>query len=144
MSQTTKEPPSCPFGELLEILAKPWTMHILWVLSSNGPTRFGALRRQVEGISSRVLTERLRVLEQKRFVFRDYEPTIPPSVTYGITKRMKDISKVMGDLNELARKWQQEDAHVRVKPEGGKARAQRAEVREAPLIKQTMEVTGEA
>ena len=105
-------------------------MHILWVLSSNGPTRFGALRRQVEGISSRVLTERLRVLEQKGFVFRDYEPTIPPSVTYSITKRMKDIDKVMGDLNELARKFQQEDAHLRTKPEGGKVRAQRADVSE--------------
>jgi DNA-binding HxlR family transcriptional regulator len=116
---------------LLEILARPWTMHILWVLSTNGPTRFGALRRQVEGISSRVLTERLRVLEQKGFVFRDYEPTIPPSVTYGITKRMKDISKVMGDLDELARKWQQEDARLRTKPEAGRVRAQRAEVREA-------------
>ena len=95
MRQAAKKPHSCPFGELLEILARPWTMHVLWVLSTNGPTRFGALRRQVEGISSRVLTERLRVLEQKGFIFRDYEPTIPPSVTYGITKRMKDIDKVM-------------------------------------------------
>jgi DNA-binding HxlR family transcriptional regulator len=84
----------------------------------------------VEGISSRVLTERLRVLEQKGFVFRDYEPTIPPSVTYGITKRMKDIDKVMGNLDELARKWQQEDAHLRTKPEGGKVRTQRGDVRE--------------
>src|SRR5260370_18184737 len=105
-------------------------MQVLWVLSTNGPTRFGALRRQVQGISSRVLTERLRVLEQKGFVFRDYEPTIPPSVTYGITKRMKDISKVMRDLDELARKWQHEDAHLRPKAEGGKARAQHAEARE--------------
>ena len=131
MRQAAKKPHGCPFGELLEILARPWTMHILWVLSTNGPTRFGALRRQVEGISSRVLTERLRVLEQKGFVFRDYEPTIPPSVTYGITRRMKDIDKVMGDLDGLARKWQQEDAHVRTKPEGGKVRTRRAEVRES-------------
>src|SRR6202043_4262108 len=97
-----------------------------------GPTRFGALRRQAEGISSRGLTERLRVLEQKGLVFRDYEPTIPPSVPSGITKRMKDISKVMGDLDELARKWQLEDAHPRRKPEGSGVRAQRAEVREGP------------
>jgi DNA-binding HxlR family transcriptional regulator len=130
MQRAAKTPPSCPFGELLEVLARPWTMHVLWVLSTNGPTRFGALRRQVEGISSRVLTERLRVLEQKGFVFRDYEPTIPPSVTYGITNRMKDISKVLDDLNELARKWQQEDLQVHTKPEGGKARAQKAEGRE--------------
>jgi DNA-binding HxlR family transcriptional regulator len=133
--QAANNPHSCPFGELLETLARPWTMHILWVLSTNGPTRFGALRRQVEGISSRVLTERLRVLEKKGFVFRDYEPTIPPSVTYGITKRMKDISKVMGNLDQLARKWQREDARLRTKPEGGKVRTQRAELREgAPAL----------
>ena len=85
-------------------------MHILWALSTNGATRFGVLRRQIEGISSRVLTERLRLLEQKGFIYRDYEPTIPPSVTYGITKRMKDIQKVLSELDHLARKWQQEDA----------------------------------
>src|SRR5258706_7134630 len=131
MRQAAKKPHGCPFSQLLEFLARAWTVHILWVLSTSGPTRFGSLRRQVEGISSRVLTERLRVLEQKGFVFRDYEPTIPPSVTYGITKRMKDIDKVMGDLDGLARKWQQEDAHVRTKTEGGKVRTRRAAVRES-------------
>jgi DNA-binding HxlR family transcriptional regulator len=85
-------------------------MHILWSLSTNGPARFGVLRRQIGGISSRVLTERLRTLEQKGFVFRDYEPTIPPAVTYGITNRMKDISKVLDQLNDLGKKWQIEDS----------------------------------
>jgi DNA-binding HxlR family transcriptional regulator len=108
---------------LLEVLARPWTMHVLWTLSTQGPTRFGELRRQVTGISSRVLTERLRILEQKGFVFRDYQPTIPPAVTYGITSRMKDISKVLDELNELAKKWQQEDARVRSKSGSGKARS---------------------
>lgn len=105
MRHGAEEPGPCPIHELLEVLTRPWTMHILWTLSTRGPTRFGALRRQVEGISSRVLTERLRVLEQKGFVFRDYKPTIPPSVTYGITSRMKDISNVLDELNELAKKW---------------------------------------
>ncbi len=103
-------PHACPMGGLLETLTRPWTLHILWVLSTNGPTRFGALRRSVLGISSRVLTERLRALEEKGFIFRHYKPTIPPEVTYGLTKRMKDIEKVLGELNRLARKWQMEDS----------------------------------
>ena len=70
------------------------------------------LRRQVEGISSRVLTERLRTLEGARFIFRHYEPTIPPAVTYGITERMKDIEKVLHQLQGLSRKWQREGAIV--------------------------------
>jgi DNA-binding HxlR family transcriptional regulator len=109
MRRYAQSPTPCPMGGLLEVLTRPWTMHILWALSTNGPTRFGVLRRRVEGISSRVLTERLRLLEQEGFIYRDYEPTIPPSVTYGITKRMKDIQKVLGELDQLARKWQQED-----------------------------------
>lgn len=96
----------CPMGGLLDLLTRPWTMHILWALSHNGPTRFGVLRRQVEGISARVLTERLRTLERAGFVFRHYQQTIPPSVTYGITDRMKDIEKVLVQLEGLARKWE--------------------------------------
>jgi hypothetical protein len=48
--------------------------------------RFRALRKNVPGISARVLTDRLRTLEQARFVYRSYEQTIPPTVTYGITE----------------------------------------------------------
>jgi DNA-binding HxlR family transcriptional regulator len=92
----------------MELLARPWTLHILWSLSNNGPMRFGVLRRQIEGISSRVLTERLRTLEGAGFVFRRYEQTIPPAVTYGITDRMKDIEKVLAQLEGLGRKWQGE------------------------------------
>jgi DNA-binding HxlR family transcriptional regulator len=102
----------CPMAGLLETLTRPWTLHILWTLSTNGPTRFGALRRSVEGISSRVLTERLRVLEEKGFLYREYKPTIPPEVTYGLTKRVKDIQKVLSELGRLAQKWQMEDAQI--------------------------------
>jgi DNA-binding HxlR family transcriptional regulator len=102
-------PDACPMGGLLETLTRPWTLHILWALCNNGPTRFGALRRSVAGISSRVLTERLRVLEEKGFLYRDYKPTIPPEVTYGLTKRVKDIQKVLAELGRLAQKWQMED-----------------------------------
>jgi DNA-binding HxlR family transcriptional regulator len=79
--------------------------------------RFGVLRKNVAGISSRVLTERLRTLEDKGFVYRHYEPTIPPAVTYGITDRMQDIEKVLAQLEGLARKWQGETP----KSAGGKA-----------------------
>ena len=98
----------CQIGNLLEVLTRPWTLHILWALSYNGPMRFGVLRGQVEGISSRVLTERLRTLEENGFVFRHYQAVIPPAVTYGITDRMKDIEKVLAQLEDLSRQWKAE------------------------------------
>jgi DNA-binding HxlR family transcriptional regulator len=102
----------CAISGLLELLTRPWTLHILWVLGNNGPMRFGILKKQVEGISSRVLTERLRALEENRFVFREYKQTIPPTVTYGITERMKDIEKVFQQLESVARKWQGDGGKV--------------------------------
>jgi DNA-binding HxlR family transcriptional regulator len=92
-------------------------MHILWVLSHNGTMRFGVLRKQVEGISARVLTERLRTLESAGFIFRHYEQTIPPAVTYGITDRMKDIEKVLAQLESLSRKWHGEGKAATVVPD---------------------------
>ncbi len=107
---TTKHgtPSPCAIGGLLELLTRPWTLHILWALSNHGPMRFGVLRKQVDGISARVLTERLRTLEDARFIYRHYEQTIPPAVTYGITERMKDIQKVLHQLEGLSQKWQGE------------------------------------
>jgi len=110
MERRNQQPTPCGIGGLLEVLTRPWTLHILWALSTSGPARFGVLRRQVTGISSRVLTERLRVLEQKGFVFRHYEPTIPPAVTYGITKRMQDIEKVLAELERLSHSWQEDSS----------------------------------
>jgi DNA-binding HxlR family transcriptional regulator len=130
----SEEKNPCGMHGLLEMLARPWMPHILWTLSTNGPTRFGALRRQVEGISSRVLTERLRELERNGFVFRDYEPTIPPSVTYGITSRMKDISKVLEQLAELAKKWQHEDAQAPSKRQAPKAKRAPSDPDRAPQL----------
>ena len=62
----------------------------------------------------------------------------PPSGTYGITERIKDIGKVMGNLDELARKWQHEDARLRTKPESGKVGAQRARMFEKALLLETL------
>jgi DNA-binding HxlR family transcriptional regulator len=138
MPRHNSSPDVCPMGGLLETLSRPWTLHVLWVLSTNGPTRFGALRRSVPGISSRVLTERLRALEQKGFIFRHYKPTIPPEVTYGLTKRMKDIEKVLSELNRLARKWQMEDAPADrriLRPAGSAAQSARVDITEAQVAR---------
>jgi DNA-binding HxlR family transcriptional regulator len=112
MRKSSPSPSPCAISGLLELLTRPWTLHILWALSTNGPMRFGVLRRNVAGISSRVLTERLRTLEEKGFIFRHYKQTIPPAVTYGITDRMKDIEKVLAQLEGLARKWHAEGTEL--------------------------------
>ena len=97
--------PACPIHEVIGVFARPWVLHILYALSTQGPARFTVLKSRIEGISARVLAERLRLLEQQGFVYRNYEQTIPPTVTYGITPRMKDIEKVLGELERVATQW---------------------------------------
>jgi DNA-binding HxlR family transcriptional regulator len=102
-------PSGCPIDRLLHLLSGEWTTHILWVLSNNGPTRFGELKRLVEGISSKVLTERLRKLEEEGMIFREHEPTIPPKVTYGLAKRGRDLDEALRSLHRIAERWERED-----------------------------------
>ena len=85
-----KSPVGCPMDSLLRLLMGPWTTYILWVLRSNGPTRFGELKRKVPGVSAKVLTERLRMLAEAGVVHRRFEATIPPQVTYSLTARGED------------------------------------------------------
>ena len=99
----------CPMSALLEMLTRPWTLHILWLMNKNGPMRFGALRRSAEGISARLLTVRLRTLEEKGFVTRSVRPTNPPEVTYSPTSRLKDMQGFMQQLHLLSDKWEAED-----------------------------------
>ena len=95
----------CPLDRVLRLLSGEWTTHILWVLSNNGPTRHGELRRLVEGISSKVLTERLRTLEAEGIIFRHYEPTVPPKVTYGLTEEGRLVDSALRGMEDVAQRW---------------------------------------
>ncbi len=104
-SSAAAVPQGCPLDRVLRLLSGEWTTHILWVLSKNGPTRHGELRRLVEGISSKVLTDRLRMLEEKNIVFRDYEPTVPPKVTYGLTDLGLELDQTLRAIENIAKRW---------------------------------------
>ncbi len=105
-----RTPPSCPMEALLRLITGPWTIYILWVLSEHGPQRFGALKRAVPGISTRVMTERLRMLERAGVVWRKQAQTIPPAVTYGLTPRGTELRSVLDSLGAIAHRWQAEGA----------------------------------
>jgi DNA-binding HxlR family transcriptional regulator len=112
-----KRSPRCAFESLLTLLTGAWTLYILWVLRNNGPTRFGELRRKVQGVSARILTDRLRLLEEAQLVYRDYQPTIPPQVTYSLTERAKDLIEVLDRLEVIAQKWyEEEEAELAANP----------------------------
>ena len=104
-----KSPIGCPMDSLLRLLMGPWTTYILYVLRSNGPTRFGELKRRVAGISAKVLTERLRTLEAAEIIARRYVPTIPPQVTYAMAPRGLELAPILDQMNGRARRWMEAD-----------------------------------
>ncbi len=95
----------CPVSILVSLLSGPWTLYILWVLGSKKSMRFGALSREIQGISTKVLTERLRMLETEGIIYREYKATIPPQVTYGLTSRGQELMGVIEQIDAIAQRW---------------------------------------
>lgn len=94
-----------PLQRLLAILASPWTLLLLHRLHMEGPKRFGELKRRLGSISTKTLTERLRLLEAEGWLTRHYEPTVPPQVTYAITAKVLELDGVMQELDRIAERW---------------------------------------
>src|SRR5438552_18836727 len=94
-----------PLAKLLGILSNPWTLLLPHRLHMEGPKRFGELRRRLGAISTKTLTERLRMLEAEGWLSRHYKPTVPPQVTYAITTRVLELDGVMIELDRIAERW---------------------------------------
>ena len=94
-----------PLSRLIGILSSPWTMILLHRLHTEGPKRFGELKRRLGAISTKTLTERLRMLEAEGWLTRHYEPTVPPQVTYTITKKVLELDGVIIELDRIAERW---------------------------------------
>jgi DNA-binding HxlR family transcriptional regulator len=94
-----------PLAKLLGVLSSPWTLLLLHRLHVEGPKRFGELRRRLGAISTKTLTERLRLLEAEGWVTRHYEPTVPPRVTYALAERVLELDGVLTELDRIAERW---------------------------------------
>ncbi|MFC5740948.1 winged helix-turn-helix transcriptional regulator [Dyella tabacisoli] len=76
--------PSCPARAVLEILAEKWALLVVHRLVA-GPARTSELRRQIGGISEKMLIQTLRRLERSGFVTRLAYAEVPPRVEYSLT-----------------------------------------------------------
>jgi len=72
-------------NELIGRVADKWTMLILEVLTEKGVMRFSEIGRAVEGISQKMLTQTLRLMERDGLVTRTVYPVVPPKVEYALT-----------------------------------------------------------
>ncbi len=95
----------CPhFHAAIELIGKRWTGAILCALTE-GPLRFGELARAVPGLSDRLLSQRLRELEDKGLVEREVESGTPVRVTYSLTAKGAELRPAITELKQWARRW---------------------------------------
>lgn len=80
----------CPVQHSLQFIGGKWRIGILWSLK-NGCRRFGELKKDVLGISEKMLIQELRHLEQLKIVSRKDFPIVPPKVEYSLTERGKTL-----------------------------------------------------
>ena len=81
---TKKELPECPVATTVQIIGSKWKLLILRNLLSR-PWRFNELKKDLEGISQKVLTDSLRSMEEDGIITRTVYPEVPPHVEYGIS-----------------------------------------------------------
>ena len=109
-SQAQTAPPAeavCPhFHAAIELIGKRWTGAIVSALTER-PMRFGELRRVVPGLSDRLLSQRLRELEEEGLVQREVEAGTPVRVTYSLTTVGNDLGPAIREIRSWAKRWKQ-------------------------------------
>jgi len=98
----------CPARTVLEALASKWTLLVLSSLYKHGGTmRFNEIRRHLEGVTQKMLTQTLRALERDGLVSRTVYPTVPPRVDYTVTDLGTQVAEVFNTLGQ----WAEEHVH---------------------------------
>ena len=94
---TKEEMPACPVATTVQLIGSKWKLLILRNLLAR-PWRFNELRKSLEGISQKVLTDSLRSMEEDGLVTRTVYPEVPPRVEYSLSplgESMRPIIQAM-------------------------------------------------
>ena len=92
---------NCPVREVLDRVGDKWSVLVV-VLLGERSHRFSELHRAIEGISQRMLTLTLRVLERDGLVSRTVHPTVPPRVEYALTELGRTLLAPLSSLADWA------------------------------------------
>jgi DNA-binding HxlR family transcriptional regulator len=90
-------------AECMKLLGGTWTPNVIWMLSG-GPRRFGELKRDIPKISPKMLTARLRDLEDKGVITRAVVPSSPPSVEYMLSELGRELIPVINTIVSVGTK----------------------------------------
>ncbi|WP_405064419.1 helix-turn-helix transcriptional regulator [Kribbella sp. NBC_01505] len=93
----------CPTRQVLDHIANKWTVLIVDCLAA-GPLRYNQVRRRIDGISQKMLTQTLQGLAADGFVHRTQYATVPPRVEYELTELGQSLREPISAIREWTEK----------------------------------------
>ena len=102
--KTKEELPECPVATAVDLIGGKWKLLILRNLRMR-PWRFNELKRSLEGISQKKLTESLRALEADGIIDRKVFSAVPPRVEYSLSAKGRDLLPVFEAMAAWGKKF---------------------------------------
>ena len=91
---TKEEMPACPVATTVQMIGSKWKLLIMRNLLAR-PWRFNELKKDLEGISQKVLTDSLRSMEADGIITRTVYPEVPPRVEYALSELGESMRPIM-------------------------------------------------
>lgn len=96
---TKEELPECPVATTVQLIGSKWKLLILRNLLQR-PWRFNELKKSLDGISQKVLTDSLRSMEADGIITRTVYPEVPPHVEYALSDLGQSMRPIMKAMEE--------------------------------------------
>ena len=96
---TKEEMPACPVATTVQLIGSKWKLLIMRNLLAR-PWRFNELRKDLRGISQKVLTDSLRAMEEDGIITRTVYPEVPPRVEYALSELGESMRPIMDAMEQ--------------------------------------------
>lgn len=102
---TKEEMPACPVATTVQLIGSKWKLLIMRNLLIR-PWRFNELRKDLEGISQKVLTDSLRSMEKDGIITRTVYPEVPPRVEYALSELGESMRLILDAMERWGTSYQ--------------------------------------
>ena len=105
--KTKAELPDCPVATTVSLIGSKWKLLILRNLLVR-PWRFNELRKSLDGISQKVLTDSLRSMEEDGIITRTVYPEVPPRVEYALSDLGESMRPIIKSMEEFGSSYKEQ------------------------------------
>ncbi len=104
---TKEEMPACPVATTVQLIGSKWKLLIIRNLRAR-PWRFNELKKSLEGISQKSLTDSLRSLEEDGLIIRTVYPEVPPRVEYSLSELGETMRPILDAMETWGLSYQEQ------------------------------------